>query len=229
MPYKPSDKKENILDTTPSITIKQYYDSYRSSFKSDNKPRFIVRTGNMFDIAKEYLNPVIHNFANNEKPGGPLAVFTEEGKFVSIKDYGNTQEDQLIKLYRDKIILPHNMYPIIKDDRIALLYSSCQDMIPVITLPAIARPNLKKKHVVESMLQRLELLMYSCCLNDNTLITGLWGCGAYGMKPEELFELWEYALNENYHKPIDIVFVIQQDKYTDKYKDLVDLFSKLSC
>ena len=211
-----------------STTVKQYYDGLRVNFFSENKPRFIIRYGDMFEIAKEYQNPVIHNFANNEYPGGPLATFTPEGQFVNIRDYGNTQEDQLIKRYREKIILPKDLYPIISKDKTALLYSYCQDLPPVITLPSIVNPNFKKPITFEIMLKRIELLMYSCCLNDNTLITGLWGCGAFGMKPENLAELWEVALKTFYHKPIDIVFVIYQDSYTKKYDNLEKLFSKIN-
>jgi len=90
----------------------------------------------MFEIAKEFKKPVIHNFANNEYQCGPLASFTPDGNFISINDNGTTQEDQLIKRYRDKIIA---------NDNIALLYSYCQELPPIITLPSIIKPNFKKK------------------------------------------------------------------------------------
>ena len=242
--FNKKQKSKEVIYDEPSIkdfstTVKQYYDGLRPNFQSDNKPRFIIRYGDMFEIAKEYHNPVIHNFANNEYPGGPLSTFTPEGQFLSIREYGKTlkskvyanltQEDQLIKRYREKIVLPKDLYPIISKDKTALLYSYCQDLPPVITLPSIINPNFKKPNTFDIMLQRIELLMYSCCLNDNTLITGLWGCGAFGMKPENLAELWEVALKTFYHKPIDIVFVIYQDEYTKKYDNLEKLFSKISC
>ena len=223
-----TEKSRCALVNVPSITVKQCYDSFRMSFESHNKPRIILRTGDMFEIAKDYHNPVIHNFANNEKPGGPLAVFTEEGKFVSIKEINNSQEEQIIKRYRNKISLPRSFYPIITKDNVSLLYSTCQDMVPVISLPFIVKRSLKKHQVVDSMLKRIELLMYNCCLNNHTLITGFWEFSSTGIKPEELYELWSIALSENYYKPIDIVFVINQDTYTNKHTDLFEMFSKLN-
>ena len=207
-----------------STTVKHYYDTM-FSFNSVNKPRFIIREGDMFEIAKEYYNPVIHNFANNEIPGGPLSVFRPDGKFINILCKGRTQEDQLIQKYKDKIILPRDMYPIISNNKTALLYSICDGLPSVITLPSIINPNLKKKNIYISMLERIELMLYAACLNNNTLITGLWGCGVYGMKPEELADLWKTALKISDYKPIDIVFVIKQDEYTKYYSKLFDLFT----
>ena len=77
--------------------------------------------------------------------------------------------------------------------------------------------HLKKKKTYYALLERLELMLYSSCLNDNTLITGLWGCGFYGMKPEELLDLWKTVLMTAEHKPREIVFVINKDKYTDLF------------
>ena len=204
-------------------TVKIYANA-QPTYGRTNKPRFIVRTGDMFDIAKEYKNPAIHNFANNECQGGPLALFTREGKFISIKDYGNTQEDQLISLYRDRIILPKEYYPIIQRDKVALLYSRCGHLPAVITLPSIIQPNFKKRRVEDSMLERLDLLIRTAAEHGHTLITGLWGCGVFGMKPEELAQLWQTKLKETYPDPLDIVFVIN----TAKCGDLVEMFSALN-
>ena len=207
-----------------ATTIKQYYDNM-FGFNTSNTTKFIIREGDMFEIAKEYYNPVIHNFGNNFKPGGYNTVFTSEGKFVSTitTDEIDNQEIQLIKKYKDKIILPENMYPIINDDKTALLYSFCEDLPAVITMPCILNPNLKKKKTYYALLERLELMLYSSCLNDNTLITGLWGCGFYGMKPEELLDLWKTVLmtaehkqktEKKYHEAISNV-----DKYTEPELD----------
>jgi hypothetical protein len=221
-------KKEEIYKLYSSTTKYYYNDIQLNLTIKKNNPKFIIRVGDMFEIAKEFKKPVIHNFANNEYQGGPLASFTPDGNFISISDNGTTQEDQLIKRYRDKIILPKKYYSIIANDNIALLYSYCQELPPIITLPSIIKPNFKKKKIIDSMLKRLELLMYICCQNDNTLITGLWGCGAFGMEPQELANLWKHAFINFNNKPVDIVFVIYQDEYTKKYDNITDLFSGIS-
>jgi len=208
-------------------TVKINYANIYSYETPRVKPKITVKVGSMFDIAKQYDNSVIHNFANNEIPGGPLASFNSNGTFVSIKEYGNTQEDQIVKLYRDKLLLPREFYPICKDGEVALLYSVCKDLPSVISMPSLIKPNFKKNHVFVSMVQRLELMLYTASVNNHTLITGLWGCGSFGMKPDQLVSLWKYTLKYTDYIPNEIVFAIYQDKYTAMYKELESLFSTI--
>lgn len=215
---------------TCSTTVKLYYKDM-SSFYTNNKPNIYVREGNIFDIAKEYYNPAIHNFANNTMPGGHYSTFSPSGRFIKTKEYGCNQESLIIKHYRNKIYLPKSYYPIITKE-VALLYSTCQDLPAVISLPPVIKPKLTKRSVYESILDKLELLMYAACLNNNTLITGLWGCDINSMNPEELASLWEIALKRYEYKPISIVFVINNNDVNNNnvnnYDKIYDLFMELN-
>jgi len=185
--------------------------------------------GNCFDIVNLIENGCLHNFANNEKQGGPCSVFTEDGNYISQSTKSNTQEDQLVKLYKEKLILPKYHYPIIQDNIEALLHSKCGDMKPVITLPAIICPNFSKKHIEASIIKRILLLLYVCKLYNYTLVTGLWGCGAFGADPNKMFELWKEALSMSRHQPVKIIFVIKIDSYSKKWNnnnDIVNIIKK---
>ena len=67
-------------------TEKYYYRDIpslsRSSIQQNiNKDlcEIIIFNGNCFDAAKLYNNSIIHNFANNTKPGGPTSKFNSNG------------------------------------------------------------------------------------------------------------------------------------------------------
>ena len=50
---------------------------------------------------------------------GPTRVFSDEGIYIkSTTQYGNTQEDQIVKYYKEKLILPKALYPISHDKEI---------------------------------------------------------------------------------------------------------------
>jgi len=209
-----------------SNTVKIQYNRM-FSFYADNNPQIIIREGNIFDIAKEYHNPVIHNFAHNTIPGGQYSVFSSKGKFIEIKEYGTSHEDKLIKYYRDKIFLPKIYYPIVEKDNIALLYSTCGDLPAVISSPLITSIEQIKSNIHKIILMQIELIMYTCCLNNNTLIISLSEFINYGINLKELAYLWRISLKQVEYKPIDIVFVMNK-KEINNYDKIYDLFMDLN-
>lgn len=81
---------------------------YKDRIQQQTPPQadnFIVFNGNCFKALEKYPNSVIHNFANNDRPGGPTSSFTPEGRFLRSSDWSNTQEDQIVRYYGDKLVL----------------------------------------------------------------------------------------------------------------------------
>ena len=180
----------------------------------------------------KFQNCAIHNFAHNLKPGGPTSIYDDDGHLLYQKNNSNTQEDQIINYYKNKLLLPKKFYPIIDDTREnneALLYSKCGDKCPIITLPSLIKPNFNKKHIRTTIIKRIELLYVSSIYN-HALITGLWGCGAFGANPEIMAglwgcgalganpeimaELWKEAIFKSKYRPKNIIFAIYIDEYT---------------
>lgn len=211
------------------MSSKIYYKDIKESLaNNDVKSDFevVVFDGNCFDAAKKYKDEsvAIHNFANNEHQGGPSSRFTEDGKYISCKAGFLTQEDQIVRKFTDKLILPRSYYPIIEkgEDTEALIYSEVEverEKISIITLPAVVN---YQSHHRETMIKRLLLLLYVCSINNQTLITGLWGCGAFGMRPQVLLELWQEALSRTKYIPKKIVFAVIFDAFSNKWKKTFD-------
>lgn len=61
-----------------------------------------------------------------------------------------------------------------------------------------------------------------------TLVTGLWGCGAFGMKLEDLIDRRGDALGISDFQPEEIVFAILLDSYTKEYskEKIIELFQR---
>lgn len=169
----------------------------------NTKPQIRIINAGCFEVANTFKSTdvVIHNFANNKHPGGPCSKFTDEGLFISNQQWANTQEDQLMKRYRENILLPINFYPICKDNTYgneALLYSQCGDILcDVITIPALQDPNYIKHNQRQTMINRIKLILAVCAKYNKILITGLWGCGAFGGKSNDLANLWHDALSDS--------------------------------
>lgn len=201
------------------------------------KPKITVINDGCFEVADRYkpAKVVIHNFANNGKQGGPCSIFTTEGKFISNQPWANTQEDQLIKRYTENIILPADMYPICKDNipgNEALLYSQCGvGLCDVVTIAALQNPNYINASQRQTMINRIKLILAVCARHKKKLITGLWGCGAFGGNPQDLAELWRAALSDaSLPKPTEIIFAIRIDSASSKwgsFADMEKLFSSI--
>jgi uncharacterized protein (TIGR02452 family) len=203
-----------------------------------NNTKISIINAGCFDISDAYKpeEVIIHNFANNKSPGGPCSRFSFEGQFISNESWSNTQEDQIIRLYKNNILLPHSLYPICKDNMPgseALLYSKCGSMLcDVITIAALQDPNYLKISNRYTMINRIKLILAVCAKYNKILITGLWGCGAFGGKPENLSQLWKEALSDNLiPKPSEIIFAIKIDGASSKwgtFDDVKKLFTNLT-
>ena len=239
--------------TTTNIQTYKYYfknikDIIQDTHQPISKPKIRIVNAGCFEVADslESSRIVIHNFANNKFQGGPCSKFTEDGLFISSKLWsntlltntsvlGNTQEDQLIKRYRENILLPLALYPICKDnapENTALLYSQCGGVLcDVITIAALQDPNYMKSSQRTTMINRIKLILAVCAKYNKILITGLWGCGAFGGKPEDLAELWQEALcDSTIPKPPEIIFAIKIDRASSKwgsFENMEKLLSKI--
>ena len=199
-------------------------------------PVIKIINANCFEVANQYTSNdiVIHNFANNKYQGGPCSKFTEEGTYISNEFWSNTHEDQIIKKYQNKIVLPKLMYPICNNYILngeGLLYSVCDDLPSVITIAALQDPNYMKKQQRQTMINRIKLILVVCAKYNKNLITGLWGCGMFGGKPIDLAEFWNEALaDKTIPKPKEIIFAIRIDIASSKwgsFEDMEKLFRKL--
>jgi uncharacterized protein (TIGR02452 family) len=81
------------------------------------------------------------------------------------------------------------------------------------------------------MINRIKLILAVCAKYNKVLITGLWGCGAFGGKPHELVDLWYDALaDKNISKPQYIIFAIKIDNFSNKwgsFEDMEKIFKKI--
>ena len=133
------------------ISTKKYYLNDIPSHKIKQKCIIEVFNGDCFQATEKYVDSVIHNFANNTRPGGPTSQFNESGFLIWQKSSSKTQEDQIIRKYQQNIKLYPHMYPICDDSKIngeALLYSKCGILKPVITIASPINPNFENKKII---------------------------------------------------------------------------------
>lgn len=217
----------------PLSTVKISYLEIPHSQIMKRNCQIEVFDGNCFDGAKRYPNSVIHNFANNTRPGGPTSLFGDDGVLQWHSISSQTQEDQIIKLYKKNILLYPKFYPICDDSRIggeALLYSECNELHPIITIASPIKPNFQNKNTIQTILNRIELMLYVAWKYKKILITGLWGCGAFGANPYTMTQLWQEAISKSKYLPEKIVFAIMIDSMSEKWgdaKSIIKCFSDL--
>ena len=73
-------------------------------------------------------------------------------------------------------------------------------------------------------------MLYVCWKYNHTLVTGLWGCGAFGANPEDMAQIWQDAINTSRFLPERIVFSIIIDNYSNKWgnaNSIGKLFEKI--
>jgi hypothetical protein len=204
------------------ISTKKYY--YTDIPNSNNVKKEIciieVFNGDCFDAANMYIDSVIHNFANNTMPGGPTSQFDHNGLLTWQNPHANTQEDQIVRKYQHNLKLYPNMYPICDDSKKngeAILYSKCGILKPVLTIAAPIKPNFENKKTYDTLINRMHLILYVSWKYNHILVTGLWGCGAFGANPQKMAELWQYAIDTAKFVPKKIVFAIILDGYSNKW------------
>lgn len=136
-------------------------------------------------------------------------------------------------MYKKNILLYPKFYPICDDSKIggeALLYSECNDLHPIITIAAPIKPNFQNKNTTQTILNRIELMLYVAWKYKKILITGLWGCGIFGANPYTMTQLWQEAISKSKYLPEKIVFAIMIDSMSEKWgdaKSIIKCFSDL--
>ena len=125
------------------------------------------------------------------------------------------------------------MYPICDNSKIngeGLLYSLCGNLQPILSIPCPINPNMKNKNTIKTIINRIHLMLYICHKFNHILITGLWGCGAFGANPYDMAELWQEAINSSKYLPTKIVFAITIDNYSTKwgrYEQISKIFQNI--
>lgn len=196
-------------------TEKIYYDEIvaTSATPAPAAAVHIVTDVDMFEA--DIPSPLFHNFANNTHPGGPCSEFSPDGKFLWHDDRSKTQEDQVVVRFKEWIRFPHDMYPICTRKRIACLIHHGEP--PILTLPAPYRPDLEKPAVRQDVVRRMHLALAVASKLEKNLVTGLWGCGAFGANPITMAELWREALATAPALPRHVYFCIRIDRFSEKW------------
>jgi len=123
------------------------------------------------------------------------------------------------------------MYPICNDSITngeALLYSKCGNLKPIITIASLINPNFQNKKNYDTIINRMHLILYISWKYNHTLITGLWGCGAFGANPKNMAELWQYAIDSAKFLPKRIVFSIIFDIFSKHWgENISDYFRNI--
>ena len=215
------------------ISTKKYYYTDIPFINNVKKEKCVIEVfnGDCFSTAEQYPDSCIHNFANNTMPGGPTSRFNIDGLLEWQKSSSKTQEDQIVRKYQYNLKLYPHMYPICDDSKKngeALLYSKCGILKPVLTIAAPINPNFQNKKTYDTVINRMHLILYISWKYNNTLITGLWGCGAFGANPQKMAELWQYAIDTAKFVPKKIIFSIILDGYSNKWgSNVSDYFRKI--
>ena len=133
--------------------------------------------------------------------------------------------------YRKNILLYPKFYPICDDSRVggeALLYSECNELHPIITIAAPINPNFQNRNTIQTILNRIKLMLYVSWKYKKILITGLWGCGAFGANPQLMVKLWQQAISKSKYLPEKIVFAIIIDWMSEKWGDSQSIIKEFS-
>ena len=166
----------------------------------------------------------------------------------------NTQEEILMRdecpqLYEHLVAQKDELYPIDDDTNLGLLFTEKvpfrKNIMNVISCAAIAVPkvfvnktNTKKFKYeddrTETLIKMLHILdtakTFFKDVKDPHLILGGWGCGVFQNPPEEIVELWKYALSRvfvgNVYFPIYSQERILRHKETE-VSTLYDVFKEL--
>lgn len=211
------------------MSTKVYFtDIVRTGGLKQQKIRVTVFEGSCFDYITQYPDQdiVLHNFANNYHQGGPCSQFTEDGRFIHSEIWSNTQEDQIVRKYSSRLVLPKCYYPICEAGSQALIYSVLGSGCPdIITLPALDGANYRQAGNRQIMIDCIKTMLYAA--RGKVLVTGLWGCGAFGGSPDDLLEFWGQALHDiSSECPREVVFAIIIDGASRKWGSKETLLSK---
>ncbi|MDE5557415.1 MAG: TIGR02452 family protein [Ruminococcus sp.] len=162
------------------------------------------------------------NFANAKQAGGAYVLggnAQEESlcrasllyyTICTQKEYYNRNRLHITPDYTDIMIYSENV-PVIRDDSGRMLEKpvSCN----FITSPAVNRTFAKvmfsQKKINEIMKTRIEkIIMLAAEKNTDILILGAFGCGVFGNRREDVFPLFEEAINRYVPDSVEVIFAI---------------------
>ncbi|MCM1506246.1 MAG: TIGR02452 family protein [Ruminococcus flavefaciens] len=126
------------------------------------------------------------------------------------KDYYKRNRLHVLPDYTDTMIYSENV-PVIRDDSGKMLESpvSCN----FITSPAVNRTFAKfmfpQKKINNIMKTRIEkIIMLAVGKNTDILILGAFGCGMFGNRRDDVFPLFEEAINKYIPDSMEVIFAV---------------------
>lgn len=222
------------------VTQKYQYCDEMQNKLTNNDVKYDAVIGDMFNIAASYyfinkkLNIIIHNFANNERPGLYKRLDNNQIYFST-----NTQEEQLLRaslINGQHYLNEEENYPITIDYEYpcALLSTNVifdkdantginlpqknKYIASVVTCalpnkPALSKDNTYRNKKMNEIVLRHMILCLNIASDADIFITGLWGIGAFCHPIDEIIPLWFDAIKLSNKKPKQIIFVIYDDKF----------------
>lgn len=126
------------------------------------------------------------------------------------KDYYKRNRLHILPDYTDNMIYSENV-PVIRDDSGKMLENpfSCD----FITSPAVNRTFAKfmfpQKKINNIMKTRIEkIIMLAVGKNPDILILGAFGCGMFGNRRDDVFPLFEEAINKYVPDSMEVIFAV---------------------
>lgn len=104
-------------------------------------------------------------------------------------------------------------------ERAVILPDSQWYYADIVTAAALFRPRVRDNKYVnisdrQRMLKRM-ILVINACKDNDVLVTGLWGCGAFSHPIKEVLSLWKTAIQSSSQAPKEIVFCYYLDMFTN--------------
>lgn len=168
------------------------------------------------------------NFANAMFPGGAYLVGGDAQEeslcrasllYSSIrtaKTYYRRNRLHVLPDYTHTMIYSPDV-PIIRSNDGELLEE--QQLCSFITCPAVnrtfARFLFSQKHISAVMAQRItNIIMLAAVKKPDVLVLGAFGCGVFGNRREEVFPLFEQAINRFLPDSVKILFAVPDSRQT---------------
>lgn len=183
---------------------------------------FSVTTEDSFEAARQFVNPLVMNFANAHSPGGGFllgAQAQEEALCRCSTLYASLTSEEAKEMYHfnnthlspveSDYILLSPVVCVFRDVRCELLKTPFS--AAVITLPAPNRRGAaifaSNETINQTILRRIRIMLRIAAANGyRNLVLGAWGCGEFGNKPEQVAATFRQVLiDEQYGTAFDEV------------------------
>lgn len=221
----------------PKVTYMQYQDA----------AKVIVTTSSSFDAARKYNNVAVLNFASSINPGGGVVhgSFAQEECLCRCSTlYRCLTDDKMMDLFytphREKISPLHNddiIYTpgvvIIKSDAYNMLYKEHTVNVITCAAPNLREHQAKKYNNEKSLSVKISddellklhekrgraILEVARYYNNENVILGAFGCGAFKNNPEVVAHAYKNILHEFNHSFKTIEFAVYCSKFeSENYK-----------